>query len=193
MDKVNLIAIVGRSATGKDYLLNAVIEKCPKLNNVIHWTTRPKRSPDENTYFFISEEDFLEKKKNQEFISVTTFRDWHYGITFDCFDYTKVNIGIFNPVELNYLYRIYGNKFNLIVIEVIADPIERYKRSINRLASNPLTLFDEEAVKEVCRRNKADEEDFKLIENLPKYQLNSDNKDNVAFICGVAYALGRLG
>ena len=54
MDKVNLIAIVGRSATGKDYLLNAVIEKCPKLNNVIHWTTRPKRSPDENTYFFIS-------------------------------------------------------------------------------------------------------------------------------------------
>lgn len=49
------ILIVGRSGVGKDYLANLLKEK--GMTQVLSYTTRPKRSTDENTHIFITPEE----------------------------------------------------------------------------------------------------------------------------------------
>ena len=53
-DKLKIL-IVGRSGTGKDYLAKQLAEK--GLKQVKSYTTRPKRSEDEDTHIFVTKEE----------------------------------------------------------------------------------------------------------------------------------------
>lgn len=172
MNKIKLIAIIGRSASGKDYLFRHTLEKNRNLNPVIHYTTRPRRNGEVEgkDYFFITETEFQQKENNYEFFSITSFRDWRYGVDSNSFDSKKINIGIFNPFELRQLYEFFKDRFQLIIIETQADELSRYQRSLERLQP-----FDEEGLQEMCRRNLADEEDFESIKDIPRYTLDTTN------------------
>ena len=69
MNKIKLIAIIGRSASGKDYLFRHTLKNNPDLNPVIHYTTRPRRDGevDGRDYFFVAESEFQRKEDNYEF------------------------------------------------------------------------------------------------------------------------------
>lgn len=170
MNKIKLIAIIGRSASGKDYLFRHTLKNNPSLNPVIHYTTRPRRDGevDGKDYFFVTETEFQRKEDNYEFFSITSFRDWRYGIDSNSFDPNKINIGIFNPFEISQLYGFFKDKFQLIIIETQADEQTRYQRSLERLKP-----FDEEGLQEMCRRNLADKEDFESIKDIPRHTLNT--------------------
>ena len=189
MNKIKLIAIIGRSASGKDYLFRHTLEKNPDLNPVIHYTTRPRRNGEVEgkDYFFITETEFQRKEHNLEFFSITSFRDWRYGVDSNSFDPAKVNIGIFNPFEISQLYGFFKDKFQLIIIETQAEEQARYNRSLERL--NP---FDEEGLKELCRRNLADEEDFKSIKDIPRFVLSTTTLYSSAYNQGFMNAVVRL-
>lgn len=193
MNKIKLIAVIGRSASGKDHLVNSTLEECPELNKVVHWTTRPRR-PGEvegKDYYFITDEEFMRKQVNGDFFSFNTFRDWHYGLSDDSLAKDKINIGALNPRELFDIVKIWNDQFDLIIVEAEADTEVRYKRSLGRLKP-----FDEEGLKEMCRRNKADEEDFDRIKDIPRIKLDTTyymaHEDNQAFMRGLVYALGQL-
>lgn len=170
MNKIKLIAIIGRSASGKDYLFRHTLKKNPDLNPVIHYTTRPRRDGEVEgeDYFFITETEFQRKENNYEFFSIASFRDWRYGIDSNSFNSKKINIGIFNPFELRQLHEFFKDKFQLIIVETQADELSRYQRSLERLQP-----FDEEGLQEMCRRNLADEEDFESIKDIPRYTLDT--------------------
>ena len=189
MNKIKLIAIIGRSASGKDYLFRHTLKNNPDLNPVIHYTTRPHRDGevDGRDYFFVVESEFQRKEDNYEFFSITSFRDWRYGVDSNSFDPNKVNIGIFNPFEISQLHGFFKDKFQLIIIETQAEEQARYNRSLERLSP-----FDEEGLKELCRRNLADEEDFKSIKDIPRFVLSTTTLYSSAYNQGFMNAIVRL-
>lgn len=189
MNKIKLIAIIGRSASGKDYLFRQTLNKNPDLNPVIHYTTRPRRDGEVEgkDYFFTTEIEFQRKEDNHEFFFITSFRDWRYGVDSNSFDPKKINIGIFNPIELRQLYEFFKNRFQLIIVETQADEQSRYQRSLKRLKP-----FDKEGLQEICRRNLADKEDFESINNISRYILNTTDCFTGAYNEGFMDAVVRL-
>lgn len=78
------LVILGETSAGKDFLLKHTVSKY-NLKKVVTYTTRPKRDGeiDGVSYHFISEEDFLNKRKNGFFLEVqeydTEYGTWYYG------------------------------------------------------------------------------------------------------------------
>lgn len=193
MSKIKLIAIIGRSASGKDSLVQATLNAHPNLHKITHYTTRPPRPNEANEvdYFFISEEEMNNLKKSM--FSTTCFNNWYYAIGKNSFDKNKINIGVFNPIELKYLIDFYPNSFEFHIIETRATEEDRYYRSLRRLDS----FFDKEGLMEMCRRNQADEIDFKNIENIPRKILftsycEGSAEYNLAYMNGVIDTLDSL-
>ena len=93
-----------------------------------------------------------------------------YGLDINSFSKQKINIGIFNPIEIQYLISKYKDLFEIEIIETYADERTRYERSLNRLSTIP---FDYEGLAEICRRNLSDEEDFNKISDIERYQLET--------------------
>ena len=71
------VLIVGRSGTGKDTLANILTEQYG-LQQVISYTTRPKRFPEENTHRFVTEE---EARTIQDRIAETAISGYEYFAT----------------------------------------------------------------------------------------------------------------
>ena len=171
MSKIKLIVVIGRSASGKDTLVKGIVKKFPNLHPIIHYTTRPKRDNETGEeYHFISMDKYERMVNNQEFFVTTCFNNWYYAIGLDSFEADKINIGVFNPIELKRLMTTFSDLFDIYIVETVTDRATRYRRSLNRLNDHP---FDDEGLKEMCRRDRADEEDFKTIENIPRAKLET--------------------
>ena len=69
-NKYSVIAIIGKSGSGKDTLLNKFFENFSRknvLHKIISYTTRPPRENEVNgkDYFFVSKEEFAEEIKKR--------------------------------------------------------------------------------------------------------------------------------
>lgn len=77
MSKLTIL-IMGRTGSGKDYLANLLARE--GMVQVISYTTRPKRSQDENTHIFISERE-AEMIPNEEKAARTMINGYEYFAT----------------------------------------------------------------------------------------------------------------
>lgn len=150
--KVKLIAICGKSASGKDTLLKELLNLDNSLHEIISCTTRPRRENEINgkNYYFITKEEFFHKCQQGEMLETTTFRDWYYGTAKSSLDPEAINVGVFNVEGIDELYN--NSDLDIYVVEVVAPAKMRLIRSLNREA--------EPDVDEIIRRYLADEEDF---------------------------------
>jgi guanylate kinase len=79
--KGKIFVISSPSGGGKTTIVRRILSEFPEIVFSVSATTRPKR-PDEINgvhYFFLTEEQFLEKIKNDEFIEWERFYDYYYG------------------------------------------------------------------------------------------------------------------
>jgi guanylate kinase len=101
MDKSEKVILLGKSGSGKDYLMRKLVEK--GLKGCLKMTTRPQRKFEKQgvTYNFVSDNQFTELIKENKFLVYQTFnvtpegRDpetWHYGVTFEEFNDSQVFI-----------------------------------------------------------------------------------------------------
>lgn len=168
--KIKLIAVMGMSASGKDYLVKSTLAHFPNLNPVVHYTTRPKRlgEIEGKDYFFVSKELIEEKDKTGEIFSITCFNNWYYAIGKNSFSTDKINIGVFNPKELKLLIKEYSDIFDFYIIKTKAPKEIRFKRSLERLKP-----FDKVGLAELARREEADIIDFSIdnIKEIPHHTL----------------------
>lgn len=69
------------SGAGKTSIAKRILETYPEFIFSISATTRAKRDNEIHgkDYFFLSEEDFIEKRDNNEFIEWEEFYDYYYG------------------------------------------------------------------------------------------------------------------
>ncbi|MBP9674319.1 MAG: guanylate kinase [Bacteriovoracaceae bacterium] len=77
----NIIVIVAPSGTGKSTLIAKIRSKFPHLKWSVSCTTRAKRADEEHgkNYYFISQEDFLEKKSAGAFVEWAKVHSNYYG------------------------------------------------------------------------------------------------------------------
>ncbi|MDE5868439.1 MAG: guanylate kinase, partial [Anaeroplasmataceae bacterium] len=85
-DRGLLVVISGPSGVGKGTVRKALFNM-PNNNLVysVSMTTRPKRASEQEgiDYFFVSKEEFLERKKQQKFLETAEFVGNYYGTPLD--------------------------------------------------------------------------------------------------------------
>lgn len=62
-----LIIVSGPSGSGKNTVINELLERVHNLEIMKSCTTREPRGDKDNNYYYLSEKEFEEKKKNKEF------------------------------------------------------------------------------------------------------------------------------
>ena len=79
--KGKIFVVSSPSGGGKTTIVRRILSEFPEIIFSVSATTRPKR-PDEIDgvhYFFLTEDQFFEKIKNDEFIEWERFYDYYYG------------------------------------------------------------------------------------------------------------------
>jgi len=95
------VIILGKSGSGKDYLMRKLVER--GLKGCLKWTTRPQRKHEQQgiTYNFVSDEQFTESINENKFLTYQTFNvtpegrepeTWYYGVTLQEFNESQVFI-----------------------------------------------------------------------------------------------------
>ena len=162
-NKPIIIAICGKSATGKDTLLRQIKENYPKgrhcgVNVLISDTTRPIRlhEKEDVDYHFISEALFEYKIKNKEYLEYSEFNHWFYGTPLNQITEHAINVGIFNPEGIKTLGKI-QDRCIVVPIYLEIRMSERIRRSCRREHKFKL---------EYVRRAFVDVKDFKDMDNI---------------------------
>lgn len=150
--KINVVALVGKSGSGKDYLYNYLYDNFDGFHKIISATTRPKRDNEQEgvNYYYLSNEEFAKQILEDKFLEATVFNDWCYGTQLAALNMDKLNIGVFNPAGIETLQQ--DSRINLYVVQVEATDKERLIRQLNR--------EQDPDIKEILRRYKTDEIDF---------------------------------
>lgn len=145
MSKIKLVALLGKSGSGKDTILKTLPED---WNRVVPHTSRPKRENEIHgkDYYFVSRDEMIDNPN----ILGKQLLNWYYGFHKDSFDPDAINVGVFNPGSLKLLEK--ENIFDILVFNIFARDKTRILRSLNR-EKNP-------NVKEIVRRFGTDEKDF---------------------------------
>lgn len=154
--KIKIIALFGKSASGKDTIQKWIVSNFPKVNGIVSCTTRPPREGeiDGKDYFFLSDDGFAKKVLDGSMLEATSFREWFYGTSIDQLDPNKINVGVFNTIGIECLLKDF--RLDVIPVWVWADNKTRLLRSLNR-ETNP-------DCNEICRRFFTDEQDFTDID-----------------------------
>ena len=151
MNKYKIIAICGKSAAGKDTLLQ-YMKNLKGTHEIISCTTRPEREGeiDGVNYHFRSPGEFLRLELEGQMLETSDFREWHYGTPLWSLKKSAINIGVFNPKGIESLME--DKRVELYVVQVIASDKTRLLRSLHR-EKNP-------NVDEIVRRYMTDKKDF---------------------------------
>lgn len=99
--KRKLLVLAGPSGCGKNYMTDALVEKFPEVfEQLPQYTTREKRTPDENTYYFINDAHYDAIKST--LIARTEISGVRYG-TVPSMKEDKVGIIIANRMGIDNL------------------------------------------------------------------------------------------
>ena len=153
MSKIKILALFGKSASGKDSIQKWITTNYPQLTNkIVSCTTRPPRSGEQDgvDYFFLSDEEFAKKVLDGSMLEATSFREWFYGTALDQLNPDKINVGVFNITGVECI--LDDPRLDVVPVWIHASDKTRLKRSLDR-EDNP-------DCKEICRRFLADEKDF---------------------------------
>lgn len=154
------IILVGKAASGKDYLRKRFENRGFKY--AVSYTTRPPRPGEVNgrDYLFISEEKFVEMIEKDEWYEWVSFNGWKYGTSRDQFE--DEDLFIMTPGGISHINEDDRKKSFIIYLDVPQDM--RKSRLEQRVMPGD----------SVERRIIADEEDFKDFTN---YDIRITNDD----------------
>lgn len=169
----NIIVLLGFTASGKSTIQNILVNNY-NYNKITEYTSRPIRENElEETYHFISKEEFEDKIKSDFFLEYRQYNTvhglWYYGFSKEDFDnINDKSVIIIAPQNYKKIIKIYPNiKDNSYYIYVDENILkERLK----------LRCDNEESE----RRLKQDNIDFDGIKNfVSKVIYNNGNIDDV--------------
>lgn len=173
MSNKKLFLLVGKSASGKDTLMNMLLSDFKEMKPLVSHTTRPMRTgeKDGETYHFVDDLTFEEMLNNDEFLETTSYtiesenKIYRYGLSKKEVMDTPYAMTIVNPYGLNNLL---ANKFikdNIVSILITRNDKDRILAYMNR---------DENVnIKEMIDRYKRDEEDFENV--MTDYIIENDD------------------
>ncbi len=165
-----LIAVCGKSASGKDYFVKKICKRYgDKIHRMVPDTTRPMRINETNSvdYNFITTPIFVKKHSQGKYLESSCYNGWHYGMSVDQIVYDKINIGVFNKQGLEALTR-YKDNYSLVLIYLKCGFFKRLFRYIKR---------EKKISREMFRRFAADQKDFFNMEKEISYYYENSFKE----------------
>lgn len=173
--KKQVIAICGKSGSGKDTIMKEILKRYPNsFKPIVSYTTRPRRENEIEgiDYHFISKQEMANKIVNNEMLEVSEFNGWFYGTAIDSLSDDYINIGVYNLDGLEYLCQNEKDTDNLIFY-IDASDKTRLIRSLNR-EENP-------DVGEIIRRYGTDKKDFSSfdVSEYKGYKLQNETKEDL--------------
>lgn len=152
-NKIKMIALFGPGGSGKDSLLNHIVNKYPnQFHKVISYTTRAKRDyeVDGEDYFFIDAADFGQRVIDGDMMEATTWDEQFYGTGYSALNPDKINVAVLNTEGIECL--IDDRRIQLYPIFIAVEEKTRLLRMLNR-ESNP-------DIQKICRRIIQDADTF---------------------------------
>ena len=128
MDNRTIILLVGKSGSGKSTLAQHMVEHYG-WKEVLSYTTRPPRYPDEATHLFVDDAHFDDLERTENICAYTEFDGHRYGATDTQVD--KADIYVIDPDGVEYFLRAYkGRKVPIVVYLKAPDEllVKRMKR-----------------------------------------------------------------
>lgn len=183
-----IIAICGKSASGKDTLAKAFIEGGYGFNNIISDTTRPPRIGEQNgiDYYFLSEDIVKNKIKQNDYLEYSYFRKWFYGTDKNAIQ-NGINVGVFNADGITSLFR-YSKQGKYRVIPVYLD-VNLFTRIVRYIKREKRFKI------EMIRRIFADWYDFidikAWIKVFPQYVISKSLKTHSDYIELTQYIVSK--
>ena len=162
LKKPVIIALCGKSASGKSTIQKALTEEYP-VHKIISCTTRPPREGeiDGVDYHFLTEDEFLAGSLDGDFLETAQFRGWYYGTRKQDID-NEISVGVFNLQGLESLEK-FDNEYLIVPIYIRLPFWDRMMRSYNR---------EGKFKKEYLRRAFTDFIDFWKIKNKLIFDIN---------------------
>lgn len=144
--KDKVIILLGKSAAGKDYILNFLKEKY-HFNPIVSHTTRPIRENevDGKDYYFIKNNNFAKMIAEEQFIEIREYTTclnnkqdiWYYGIAKNEFESKNRKICVVDITGQKEIIKYYGAD-NVISIYIdVADEIREKRARIRGSFSQP--------------------------------------------------------
>ena len=168
-----MIILLGKSASGKDTVVNNLIHNYYGYEKIITWTTRPMRPGEKQdvTYHFTDDEDFEEKIEEGFFAEWkkynSVFGTWYYGTAVqDITNNSNNKIIILTPSGYEDI-KEYINDEEILSVYLDSSLRTLYKRLKFR-GDNP---------KEIKRRLLHDIKDFKGIKNKVNVVIKNNTRD----------------
>jgi len=160
--KGKIIVISAASGSGKTTIVRNLLSKIPELNFSISATTRNKRENeiDGEHYRFISDEEFEEKIRKDEFIEWEQFYDYYYGTLKEDVE-KKLNDGksIVFEVDVKGAVSIKNSYNDAVLIFIMPPSIETLKKRLiqrNTESKNDLRKRFERMEMELSYKEKFD-------------------------------------
>ena len=169
-NKIKILALFGKSASGKDTIQKWITDNFPYITNkIVSCTTRPPRSGEQDgiNYFFLSDEEFAKKVLDGSMLEATSFREWFYGTALDQLDPEKINIGVFNISGIECLHT--DTRLDIEPVWIHASDKTRLMRSLQR-EDNP-------DCNEICRRFQTDKRDFDEMDDFEYFGWINEDTD----------------
>lgn len=156
-----MLILIGESASGKSSIEKKLVKKYGYEKVTSYTTRKPRKGEiDGIDYHFVSEEKFLELKKDGFFAETATYNGWHYGTAKE--DYLSYNkIAILTPHGLRQIKKL--------GIDVISCYIKVSRR--DRLIK---ILQRGDNIEESYRRNLSDVGQFDGIEDEVDFVIEND-------------------
>ena len=168
-EKKIIFCLLGKSASGKDTLINMITSSNANVSKLIPTTTRPKRKYEKTgwDYNFVSESNFMNRVENNKFMEhrkydvITSMNNhgvWYYGT-----EWPKSKVSILTgPLEVYEKIKLAvldspdkSGEYDVIPIYIRVPEDERLYRMIRRECRNGKTHF-----RELARRYVQDNKDF---------------------------------
>ena len=167
-----LIAVCGESASGKNALVELLLEKHPEIfHKKVSYTTRKPRSGEFNgeDYHFITREEFFNLIMTDQMIEAAEIEEEMYGTCINSLDDDKINVGIFDPQGLEILSDT--KDIELLPFYIRTDERIRVRRALER----------ETSIDDIYKRLKTDRQLFDGIRNFPHIIILDNKEGDIAF------------
>ena len=112
----NKIVLVGKAASGKDYLRKRLMDK--GLSYGVSHTTRDPRPGEVHgqDYIYVSVEEFMQLVESNQIVEYQKFNGWFYGISREQFD--KADIMIMNAEAIDMLPEDIRSQCTVIYLDI---------------------------------------------------------------------------
>lgn len=167
-----VIALIGKSASGKDTIAQELLRRVPNSSPIVSYTTRPRRENeiDGYHYHFITNDELQDKIAAGEMYEVSWFNGWGYGTAADSYKDNTINIGVFN---IDGAYDLYcADDIDVKIYYINVSDKQRLLRQLQRESSPD--------IHEIIRRFGTDEDDFQdyNMQDFPYIELHNEDADD---------------